>query len=107
MKYLLLICFDPALPPTADEADPDAWAEETTTSGVRIEGHQLMSPSRAKTVRVRQGVLTKTDGPFAETKELLVGFDIIECADLDEAVTVAARHPVAGFGAVEVREFAD
>jgi hypothetical protein len=46
-----------------------------------------------------------TDGPFVETKEQIVGFDIIECADLDEALEVAAKHPVARFGMVEVRPF--
>ena len=52
-------------------------------------------PSAATTVRVRDGELLLTDGPFAETKEVIVGFDILECADLDEAIEVAAAHPMA------------
>jgi hypothetical protein len=46
-----------------------------------------------------------TDGPFAETKELIAGFDVLECDSLDEAVEIASRHPVAAFGAIDVREF--
>jgi hypothetical protein len=46
-----------------------------------------------------------TDGPFAETKELIAGFDVLECGSLDEAVEIASRHPVAAFGAIDVREF--
>ena len=56
-------------------------------------------------MRVRKGALTATDGPFAETKEQIAGFDIIECADMKEAVEVASQHPVARYGSVEVREF--
>ena len=56
-------------------------------------------------MRVRDGKTLLTDGPFAETKEQICGFDIIECADLDEAIAVAAQHPMAWEGRVEVRPF--
>ena len=74
-------------------------------SGVRLMGDQLRPASDATTVRVRDGEVLLADGPFAETKEQIAGFDIIECADLDQALEVAARHPVARFGTIEVRPF--
>jgi hypothetical protein len=61
--------------------------------------------SDATTVRVRDAEVLLSDGPFAESKEQIAGFDIIECADLDEAIEVAAKHPVAAFGSIEVRPF--
>jgi hypothetical protein len=69
-----------------------------TTGGLR-------PPAEAKTVRVRRRQLLLSDGPFAETKEQIAGFDILECADLDEAIEVASKHPVARFGKLEVRPF--
>ena len=56
-------------------------------------------------MRLRDGEVLLTDGPFAETKEQILGFDVIECADLDEALEIAAKHPVAKYGMVEVRPF--
>jgi hypothetical protein len=56
-------------------------------------------------VRVRNGAIVTTDGPFAETKEFIAGFDVIDCPDLETAVAIAAQHPVAKFGTVEVRQF--
>ena len=64
---------------------------------------QLAPPRRARTVRLRDGHRLVTDGPFAETKEAVGGFDLIEAASLDEAVEIAAGHPVAAFGTIEVR----
>lgn len=66
-------------------------------------GNQLKAVSSATTVRVRDGKKLVTDGPFAETKELLVGYFVIEAKDLDEAISIAARIPSSRFGAVEVR----
>lgn len=57
----------------------------------------------ATTIRVLQGDVVIADGPFAETKEHIAGFDILECADLDEAIEVASKHPVARFGTLELR----
>ncbi len=72
---------------------------------VRLQGHQLRPVSDASTVRVRDGEVLVADGPFAETREQIAGFDIIEAADLDEAIEVASKHPVASYGTVEVRPF--
>ena len=69
-----------------------------TRRGVRLQGDRLRPASDATTVRVRDGEVLIVDGPFAETKEQIAGFDILECADLDEAIEVAAKHPVARFG---------
>jgi hypothetical protein len=61
--------------------------------------------SDGTTVRVRDKEVLIADGPFAETKEQIAGYDILECADLDEAIEVASKHPVAPFGVIEVRPF--
>ncbi len=110
MKYMLLTCTDENL-----ELDPaekaripaaaEAWAKEMDGRGVRLQGNTLAAISEATTVRVREDEVLIADGPFAETKEQIAGFDILECRDLDEALEVAAKHPVARFGAVEVRPF--
>ena len=110
MQYLLFICaegtpVEPASPPDVIDDDPEDWVDEMTTRGVRLFGEQLAPPSDATTVRIRNGDVLLTDGPFAETKELICGFDVIECRDLDEAIEVASKHPVARFGMVEVRPF--
>jgi hypothetical protein len=72
---------------------------------VRLYGSELEPPASARTVRVRDKHAIVTDGPFAETKEQIAGFDVLECADLDEAIEVARRHPMARLGLLEVRPF--
>ena len=66
-------------------------------------GDQLAPPRRARTVQVRGSKKLITDGPFAETKEAIGGFDLLECDSLDEAVEIAATHPLAEVGTIEVR----
>ena len=66
-------------------------------------GDQLAPPRRGRSVRVRDGKALVTDGPFAETKEAVGGFDILDCDSLEEAVEIAAEHPVAHLGTIEVR----
>ena len=109
MNYLLLICSDGV--PTPEKAatmrrEIPAWLEMLQARGAAVAGHQLAPPSAARTVSVRDGETLVTDGPFTETKEFIGGFDVIECADLDEAIEIAARHPVCWFHLVEVRPFA-
>jgi hypothetical protein len=108
VKYLLLICteghFDPA-DHTPEELDVQPWVDEMTRRGVRQTGNRVRAASDATTVRVRGDETLVTDGPFAETKEQMGGFDIVECADLDEAIEVASKHPMASLGMVEVRPF--
>jgi ketosteroid isomerase-like protein len=106
MKYMLLVCGDD----TADAsgmAPVEPWVEELGDRNVRLHGHRLALPAEAVTVRVRGGEVLRTDGPFAETKEYVAGFDILECDSLEEAVEAAAKHPVATIGAMEVRRFWD
>lgn len=108
MKYLLLICAEGAFDPanhTPEDLDARPWVEEMTRRGVRLTGNRVRTASDATTVRVRGEETLVTDGPFAETKDQMGGFDIIECADLDEAIEVAAKHPMARLGMVEIRPF--
>ncbi|MCW6007014.1 YciI family protein [Micromonospora sp. CPCC 205371] len=110
MKYLLLVCVDESVPFTEDEERADVaatgvWVQEMTERKVRVLGDRLRPASDSTTVRVRDGEVLLADGPFAETKEQIAGFDILECADLDEAIEVAAKHPAAAFGTLELRPF--
>jgi hypothetical protein len=112
MKYMLLICPDRTVELSEEEEsrispDAQAWVAEMEGRGVRLRGQELATVEDATTIRLRHGELVVADGPFAETKEQIAGFDIVECADLDEAIEVASKHPVARFGAVEVRAFHD
>ncbi|MFF6958734.1 YciI family protein [Streptomyces sp. NPDC008317] len=106
MKYLLLICDDGSLADAPEEElDAMPWVAETTRNGTRLLGSRIRPAQDATTVRFKDGAPLITDGPFAETKEQICGFDIIDCADLDEAIAIAAKHPVARYGMVEVRPF--
>jgi hypothetical protein len=105
MKYLLMICVEETPEVAEADANVEPWVREMDGRGVRLTGDRLRPPSEATTVRVRGGEVLVTDGPYAETKEQMGGFDIIECADLDEAIEVASRHPVARFGMIELRPF--
>ncbi|HWD00901.1 MAG TPA: YciI family protein [Amycolatopsis sp.] len=107
MQYLMLIygTSHDESKPADGPADPatEAWVKEMDGRGVRLMGQRLRPASSATTVRVNDGEVLLTDGPFAETKEQILGFDLLECADLDEALEVAAKHPSAQRGPVEVR----
>jgi hypothetical protein len=111
MKYLLLVCWDTEKmdaqtePEPADTSEPESfpWLDDLQARGIWVTGDQLAPPRRARSVRVRDGKTIVTDGPFAETKEAVGGFDIIECGGLDEAAEIAAGHPNAEMGTIEVR----
>ena len=111
MRYLMLVCRDPAIELNPEEraAMRDsvvAWVNEMADRGILLPGgHELRPASHGRTVRVRGGEVLISDGPFAETKEQIGGFDVLECASLDEAIDVAGKHPVARFGAIDVRPF--
>ena len=92
-------------PPEIEEA-LEAWVAEWTARGILLHGDRLRPAADATTVRVRSGDQLIADGPFAETKEQVAGYDVIDCADLDEAIAVASGHPTAQLGAIEVRSFA-
>jgi len=112
MKYLLLICWDAEQVDTLTEPEPGAapveeesfpWLDDLQARGAWVTGDQLAPPRRAKSVRVRDGEKVVTDGPFATAKEAIGGFDLIEAESLEEAVDIAAGHPIAQFGTIEVR----
>ena len=109
MRYLLLIYSEtPTAEPSAEEiqAEMDAYASFTADiaqSGVLLAGEALEGPDTATSVRVRDGQTMTTDGPFAETKEWLGGYYLVDCKDLDEAIEWAAKIPGARNGTVEVR----
>jgi hypothetical protein len=108
MEYMLFIATD--TDPDSDQEDaPGAtiedWVDEGERRGIRKQGDRLRPPTDATTVRVRKGERLVTDGPFTESKEWIAGFDIVECADLDEAIDYASRHPMARHGRIEIRPF--
>lgn len=108
MKYMMLVVADPeAQGEPADPAvdDIEDWVHRLDTSGKRITGDRLRPPDAATTVRRRGGKVVVTDGPFAETHEWIAGFDILECTDLDEAIAIAAAHPMSADGILELRPF--
>jgi hypothetical protein len=113
MKYLCLICAEKVMEqmPDADaEKHFDEYAEFTEnikSSGHFIGANRLTPADSATTIRVRNGRMLITDGPFAETKEQLGGYYLIEARDLNEAIRVASKIPGARFGCVELRPVAD
>jgi hypothetical protein len=114
MKYLCIVYIDPelfgALSPKGlaelDEASL-AFDEDLRASGRLILAQALQPIETATTIRVRDGRLSATDGPFAETTEHLGGFTFVEARDLNEAIEIAARSPIAPFGSIEIRPVMD
>jgi len=111
MRYLFLICGDQAAldrgPVPVAGQDPLAWVNEMDARGIRKLGNRLRPAAEAITQRPRNGELLLADGPFAETAEVVGGFDVMECADLDEAIEAAAKHPFAAVGSIEIRPLWD
>ena len=108
MNYMFLICADDTTTPEAGAVmgrETPGWVQEMDDRGVRLFGHQLEGPQAALSVSVRDGQTLVTDGPFAETKEFIAGFNVLECASLDEAIEVSAKCPVSWFQALEIRPF--
>jgi hypothetical protein len=110
MRYALLICTEEKLQNelSEDEAAAQtaaymAWGEAMGARGVLQGGERLRPTTSATTVRVRDGETLTSDGPFAETKEQMGGFYLVDCKDLDEAIEVAAGIPGAAHGSIEVR----
>jgi hypothetical protein len=113
MKYLCLICADKMMEDMSD-ADADqhyqdyaAFTESLRQNGQLLSCNRLMPPETATTVRVRGGRVSITDGPFAETKEQIGGYFVIEARNQDEAILVASKIPGAWHGCVEVRRIAE
>jgi len=105
VRYLLLICDDPSAEPYDPDGDNiEEWVSSLEDSGAYVVGDRLRPVVEARTVRVRGGEVAVTEAPFSAGPVSLAGFDVIEAADPDAAIEIAARHPMARFGAVEVRE---
>lgn len=114
MQFLLMIYNDDAILEAQPQADYDAMmrgcirhADALRADGCLIDSQQLEAPATAKTVRIRNGHTTVVDGPFAETKEYLGGFNLIEADDMDHALRIAAEFPWTQTGCVEVRPVRD
>jgi hypothetical protein len=114
MKYLCLIYSEEAMYPKMSAEDMAKMMSEYTAytmdvkkSGALLGGNRLQPTHTATTIRVRNGKMSTTDGPFAETKEQLGGYYLLECKDLNEAIQSASRIPGARFGCIEVRPIID
>jgi hypothetical protein len=110
MKVILFIYPDASVHLTPEERsgipnDVGAWIDETTASGVREQGHAFEPPEAAISIRVRDGQLDRRPGPVVAAEPHLAGFNILECRDTEEAADIAAKHPMARYGIVEVRAF--
>jgi hypothetical protein len=114
MQYLLLVYIDPAL---MEQLPAEGFneemrqclqhADEMTRDGTLLAFQQLEPPAKAKSVRVRGGRTSILDGPFAETKEMLAGFNLVEAGSMEEAVRMAQAFPWTRYGSIEVRPVAD
>ena len=103
MKYLCLVYGEEQQMQQVDDLSCLAFDQSVRSSGHCIASEALQPVATATTVRVRNGKVTVTDGPFAETKECLTGFYMIEARDLNEAISIASRIPPAKVGSIEVR----
>jgi hypothetical protein len=112
MKYMMMFWVDESGETTADEDAAmmiavKSWVDQMTERGVLVNGGALRSAGEAAIVHVRDGEVLVSDGPFAETKEQIGGYGVIECADRHAAIRVAAGHPLARTARVEVRPYWD
>ena len=116
MQFTLIVTIDPEKVPAAGSTKAGEFASaffafnaEIEAQGVYVAGEPLQSVETATTVRMKNGELSVTDGPFAETKEQIGGFYLVECDDVGEAIEWGSRVPVVGFecGAIEVRPCMD
>ena len=112
MKYMLMFWVNESADSTADDdaammSAVKSWVDEMSVRGVRLSGGPLRSAAEARIVRVADDEVLVSDGPFAETKEQIGGYDVIECADLDTAVRIAVGHPLARTATIEVRPYWD
>ena len=102
MRFMMFVCSDSDPDPKTEKTgDIEAWLHDVEKQ--RLLGDRLRPAADAKTVRVRGGRKMVVDGPFAEAKEVILGFDILDCASMEEAIEIAAKHPMARAGRIEVR----
>lgn len=116
MRYMLIHYLDQRLLSAWEDGDEQwsaeqdralsEWDEEMTARGILVGGGGLAAPRSARTLRVRDGQVLVTDGPFAETREQVGGYSVLECSGLDQAIEVAYRHPAARIGTFGPRRYA-
>jgi hypothetical protein len=113
MRFMMIHYIDESVLNGEATEDPEetrireAWDEEMRKRGILVGGGVLVRPDRTTTLRVRDGKVLITDGPFAETKEQIAGYAVLECADLAEAIEVSSRHPTGTYGTFELRPYVD
>ena len=112
MKFMLFTYRDSSVQLSPEQratipAAVEAWCTEMDARGVRLQGEVLAPVVESKTLRARDGDVRITDGPVVAGTQQIAGFNILECADLDEALEVASKNPGAAFGTLELRPFAD
>ena len=112
MRFLMLICRDRSIPFRDEDRQRigpqvQAWVTEMEQRGVRLHGDVLSGVDSTTNVQVREGEIEVDTGPRVEMTAPASGFNLIECADLDEAIEVSAKHPIARYGVIELRPIAD
>jgi len=112
MKFLMLICRDPSIEFTPEDRQRvgpavQAWVSEMEERGVRLQGDVLAAVDATTTVSVRDGETLVSHGPRVAMDAPASGFNLLDCSDLDEAIEVSAKHPIARFGVIELRPFAE
>ncbi|MBN9609856.1 MAG: hypothetical protein BGO26_18090 [Actinobacteria bacterium 69-20] len=106
MRYIMFVAVDQDPDPSSEPLPSvDDWFDEINGDGTWVIGERLRPVSEARLVRVRDGRTLVTDAAFTESKEWIAGFDVLECGSIEEAVAIAAKHPMARGGRIEVREF--
>ncbi|HQQ63850.1 MAG TPA: YciI family protein [Pseudomonadales bacterium] len=104
MQYLLIISHDEHFAPTEQLfEDIAAWNAAMERRGAFVYGNPLRPPCDARTIRVREGKTVVTDGPFADSKEKMCAYVLLDCSSMDEATAAAAHHPMASAATIEVR----
>jgi hypothetical protein len=108
MRLLMFVCRDPSIEFTPEDRanigpQVGAWVEEMERRGVRERGDVLAPPDATVAVRVRAEKVTVKRGPLIDTPEPISGFNLLNCASVDEAIEVSAKHPIARFGTIELR----
>jgi hypothetical protein len=112
VKFMLFTYRDPNVPLTPEQratvpAAVGAWCDEMDERGVRLVGHVLAPLPETRTIRVREGDMNVEDGPVSDQTLQIAGFNILECADVEEAIEVASKNPGASFGVLELRPIAE
>jgi hypothetical protein len=106
MKFMMFVMADAEPDAVADDSDVDGWVDEHDAAGERLMG-DILDPSSAKVVRVRNGERLVSDGAVAGVTDSIWGFDILEAADIERALDIASRHPMARNGRLELRPISE